>query len=31
VSGVGLLDAVDGEKADGVDAAVFEGLCALPW
>ena len=31
VAGVGLLDAVDGEKADGVDAAVFKGLCARHW
>ena len=31
MAGVGLLHAVDGQKADGVDAALFEGLCARHW
>ncbi len=30
MAGVGLLDAVDGQEADGVDAAVLEG-CARHW
>ncbi len=28
VAGLGFLHAVDGKKADGFDAALFEGLCA---
>ena len=31
MTGLGLLHAVDGQKADGVDAALFEGLCARHW